>query len=149
MSIVRKTRSSWTRARIIFSFGLLLVAAVTALSITTTLDSQNGSDATAEIVNVEHGGLKTFFTVRFTTDDGKQCKSYFRSARDEPTAKVGDLIRIHHPGRIPCVNVQDASESVSWAPTVLGVLFTVGLAVGAFVAWRRPTFPPPRYEGMP
>lgn len=129
--------------RIVFTLGLLLSLGVTAGFVSSTLNHMRGSDVLAEIVKVEHRGSKTFLTVRFTTSDGEQCDSYFRSFMDRPALATGDHIQVHHPSGNPCINVRETSEPSSWVPVVLMVLFTIGVAVGAYVAWCPPTIPPP------
>jgi hypothetical protein len=140
---VSRSRPSLTRVRIVVTFGLLLSAFVTAGLLWSALADSRGTDAVAEIVKVEHRGFNTFLTVRFTPSDGKPCESYFRLFPDRPVVGVGDHIQIHYPNGDACINVREASEPTSWVPVVLGVLFTIGLAVGTYMAWSPPTIPPP------
>jgi len=133
------------------TFGLVFAVALTALGTWSVADELRGSEARAEVLDVEHRGAKTFLTVRFTTSRGEVCESRLRvagGANREVTA--GERIRVHHAKSDPCLRVREAGDQSGWLIMLVAVIFVITFAVMAYVAWRRPRPSLPlRYAGMP
>ncbi|MGW9192650.1 hypothetical protein [Micromonospora chersina] len=146
-----RRRPSRRFLRAFSAFGLVFAIALTALATWSIVDDSRGSEAVAEVLDVEHHGARTFLTVRFTTGRGEVCQAIFRVSVDaNRTVNTGDRIRVHHPRSEPCLRVREAGDRSGWLIALVAVVLLLAFAILTHVAWRRPRPPLPlRYAGMP
>lgn len=146
-----RRRPSRRLLRAFSAFGLVFTFALTALATWSIVDDSRGSEAVAEVLDVEHRGARSFLTVRFTTGRGEVCQALLRVPVDASrTVGTGDRIRVHHAGSDPCLRVREAGDRSGWLIALVAVALLLTFAILTRVAWRRPRPPLPlRYAGMP
>ncbi|MCM0677997.1 hypothetical protein NCC78_25455 [Micromonospora phytophila] len=133
------------------TFGLAFALVLTALATWSVLDERQGSEAVAEVLDVEHRGARTFLTVQFTTNQGEVCESLLRVTADANRAvSIGERIRVRLAKSDPCLRVREADDQSGWLVILVAVALLITFAIATYVAWRRPRTPLPlRYAGMP
>ncbi|MFF4880018.1 DUF3592 domain-containing protein [Micromonospora sp. NPDC000668] len=148
---MNRRRPSRTFLRVFSMFGLIFAVALTALATWSIADEHRGSEAAAEVLDVEHRGARTFLTVQFTTDGGEVCGSTLRVTVDGNRAvSVGERIRVHYAKSDPCLRVREPGDQSGWAIILGAMVLLITFAILTYVAWRRPRPPLPlRYAGMP
>lgn len=137
--------------RVFSAFGLVFAIVLAALASWSVADERGGSEAIAEVLEVEHRGARTFLTVQFTTNHGEVCESFLRVSVDANRAMTtGDRIRVHHARSDPCLRVREAGDRSGWLVLLVAVTLLIAFAILTYLAWRRPRPPLPlRYAGMP
>ncbi|SCL37990.1 hypothetical protein GA0070624_6059 [Micromonospora rhizosphaerae] len=148
---MHRRRPSRNFLRVFSTFGLVFAIALTALATSSIADERRGSEAVAEVLDVERLGARTFLTVQFTTNRGEACESRLRVTVDANRAvSTGEHIGVHHAKNNPCLRVREASDQSRWFIILVAVALLVTFGILTYVAWRRPRPPLPlRYAGMP
>ncbi|MFG2010860.1 DUF3592 domain-containing protein [Micromonospora sp. NPDC048868] len=146
-----RRRLSRTFLRVFSMFGLVFVIALTALGTWSAADERRGSEAVADVLDVEHHGTKTFLTVQFTTNRGETCESSLRVTVDANRAvSAGQHIRVRYAKSDPCLRVREVGDHSGWFMVPIAVVLLITFAILTYVVWRRPRPPLPlRYAGMP
>ncbi|MEU2661033.1 DUF3592 domain-containing protein [Micromonospora sp. DT46] len=132
-------------------FGLVFAIALTVLGTWSAADERRGSEAEADVLDVEHHGTRTFLTVQFTTNRGEMCESSLRVTVDANRAvSAGQRIRVHYTKSDPCLRVREVGDQSEWVMVLIAVVLLITFAILTYVVWRRPRPPLPlRYAGMP
>ncbi|MEU8299698.1 DUF3592 domain-containing protein [Micromonospora sp. NPDC048909] len=148
---MRRRRPSRTFLQVFSTFGLALALVLTALATWSVVDERQGSEAAAEVMDVEHRGARTFLTVQFTTNQGEMCESRLRVTADANRAvNTGDRIRVRLAKSDPCLRVREADDQSGWLVILVEAALLIMFAIMTYLAWRRPRTPLPlRYAGMP
>jgi hypothetical protein len=127
--------------RLFSTLCLLFVLLGTGFQVRSIRNDLLGADTTGEVTEVEMSTpARAKFTVRFVTDDDRQCESVV--VTDPPHGRrlfrAGDRVAIHHQRTQPCLNVREAGDRFWWG----GIIPTLGLlsaaSVLSYLAWRRP-----------
>lgn len=146
-----RRRPSRIFLRVFSTFGLVFAIVLAVLGTWSIADELRGSEAIAEVLDVNDRGARTFLTVRFTTDRGEVCESRLRvTVAANRDVRTGERIRVHHAKSEPCLRAREVGDQSGWLIMLVAVIFVITFAVMAYVAWRRPRPPLPlRYAGMP
>ncbi|MFV2116284.1 DUF3592 domain-containing protein [Micromonospora sp. LOL_025] len=148
---MQRRRPSRTLLRVFSAFGLAFALVLTALATWSVVDERQGSEAVAEVLDVEQRGARTYLTVQFITNQGEMCESLMRVTVDANRAvSTGDRIRVRLAKSDPCLRVRESDDQSGWLIILVAAALLVTFAIVAYVAWRRPRTPLPlRYAGMP
>ncbi|MEU5782006.1 hypothetical protein [Micromonospora lupini] len=112
---------------------------------------QRRSEASAEVLDVEGRGTRTFLTVKFSTARGEVCEADFRSSVAANRAvTIGERVRVTYGESDPCLGVREVGDRSPWYILIIAVVILTAAVIMAYVVWRRPRPPLPlRYAGMP
>ncbi|MFG3423810.1 hypothetical protein ACIBTZ_31375 [Micromonospora sp. NPDC049460] len=148
---MNRRRPSRNLLRVFSAFSLVFAIVLTALATWSITDERRGSEAVAEVMDVEHRGARTFLTVQFTTNRDEVCESVLRVTVDANRAvTIGEYIRVHHAEGDPCLRVREAGDQSGWLIILVAVVLLITFTILTYVAWRRPRPSLPlRYAGMP
>ncbi|MGQ5264383.1 hypothetical protein ACTWLT_26905 [Micromonospora sp. ZYX-F-536] len=148
---MNRRRPSRTFLRVFSMFSLVFATSITVIGAWSITDERRGSEAVADVLEVEHRGARTFLTVRFTTNRGEVCESSLRATVDANQAvSTGQRIRVHYAKSDPCLRVREVGDHSGWFILLIAVVLLIAFAILAHVSWRRPRPPIPlRYAGMP
>ncbi|MGC4864109.1 hypothetical protein ACLQ3B_01580 [Micromonospora sp. DT53] len=148
---MNRRRPSRTFLRVFSAFCLVFMMTLTTLAIWSAVDERRGSEAEAEVLDVEHRGGRTFVTVQFSTSRGEVCEARFRAAVSaNRSVTIGERIRVHYAKSDPCARVREVGDRSGWFIIVIAVVLLIAFGIMAYVTWRRPRPQLPlRYAGMP
>ncbi|MGC5289248.1 hypothetical protein [Micromonospora sp. DT231] len=132
------------------TFGLVFAVVLTAGGGWSVADERRGSEAAAEVRDVEHRPGRTLLTIQFTTGGGEACEATLvRSGRGR-SATVGERIPVRYAKSDPCLRVREPDDQSVWVILLIAAVLLVAFAIMSYVAWSRPRPPLPlRYAGMP